>query len=162
MLTAARGPVPNLVQAIAGEAIRGSWWAHPSSHQIYRVLGGAYDSGQVLVCRLVGGKVTMVHRRLWPALVRVSGRLPKGGLAAIREEHTARGSHRVVRTPFPRWVPKQVVMQARRLNEVEAISNLGAELLQQISRRRKSSRAAPRGAPLSARVGTWRQAAASR
>src|SRR5712692_1129559 len=115
---AARGPVPNLVHAIAGESIRGSWWAHPSSHQIYRVLGGVYESGQVLVCRLVGGKVTMVHRRLWPALVRMSGRLPKAGLVAIREEHTARGSHRVVRTPFPRWVPKQVVMRARRLSEV--------------------------------------------
>lgn len=130
VLMSARGPVPNLVQAIAGEPIRGSWWSHPDSHHIYAVVEAMKDSDQVLVCRLVGGKVTFVHRRLWPALVRLAGRLPKSGLAAIREEHTARGSHRVVRTPFPRWVPPQIARQAGLLSEVQAASQLGAELLQ--------------------------------
>ena len=71
VLASARGEVPTLVDAISGEPVRGSWWGHPKSHLIFRVLEAVYDSPQVLVCRLVGGKVTLVHRRLWPALASV-------------------------------------------------------------------------------------------
>jgi hypothetical protein len=85
------------------------------------------------MCRLVGGKVTLVHRRLWPALVRLGSRLPKWGLAAVREEHTARGSHRTVVTAFPRWVPKQVLSRAKRLSVAEAVSEFGADLLFKVS-----------------------------
>jgi hypothetical protein len=44
----------------------GSWWAHPQSHAIYRALQGVRASRDVMACRLVAGKVTLVHRRLWP------------------------------------------------------------------------------------------------
>ena len=125
----ARGPVPGLAQAIAGAPFRGSWWGHPMAHHMYRVFEGVCDSDQVLVCRLVEGKVTFVHRRLWPALVRLAGMLPRRGLAAIREEHTARGKHRVRVTPFPRWVPKPVLDQARRLSQADAVAQWGADLL---------------------------------
>ena len=125
VLVSARGPVPSLTEAIAGEPFRGSWWAHPKGRQMYSVIGSVTDSGDVLVCRLVGGKVTLVHRRLWPALVRLSGRLPKRGLAAVRDEHTARGRHRTVITAYPRWVPAGVRRLAVRLDESEAIAQLG-------------------------------------
>jgi hypothetical protein len=121
--------VPNLAEAIAGEPIRGSWWGHPKAQQMYHLFEAVSDSPQVLVCRLVGGKVTFVHRSLWPALVRLSRQLPKSGLAAIREEHTARGQHRVAVTPFPRWVPREIADRARRLSEKQAIARLGAQLL---------------------------------
>ena len=55
-------------EAIVGEPIKGSWWAHPQSHHIFAVLTAVTESEQVLVCRLVDGKVTLVHRRLWPRL----------------------------------------------------------------------------------------------
>ena len=129
----ARGPVPNLAEAIAGEPIRGSWWGHPKSRQMYWVFEAVCDSGQVLVCRLVGGKVTFVHRRLWPALVRLGSRLPRRGLAAVREEHIARGSHRMVVTHFPRWVPKQVLSRAKRLSVAAVVSEFGADLLFKVS-----------------------------
>ena len=125
VLMSARGPVPSLAEAIAGGPIRGSWWSHPKSHEIFRLLGVACDSPDVLVCRLVNGKVTLVHRRLWPALVRLSRRLPKGGLAAVREEHTTSGRHRTVETPYPRWVPRAVKDEAKRLGEAEAAAALG-------------------------------------
>lgn len=131
----ARGAVPSLAQAIAGGPLRGSWWAHPRSHHMYRVFEGVCDSDQVLVCRLVEGKVTFVHRRLWPALVRLAGMLPKRGLAAIREEHTARGRHRVRVTPFPRWVPKPVLDQAGRLSQADAVAQWGPDLLFKVSGR---------------------------
>jgi len=135
VLMSARGPVPSLAEAIAGGPIRGSWWGHPMSHQMYQVFEAVSDSRQVLVCRLVGGKVTFVHRRLWPALVRLARRLPKRGLAAIRQEHTARGSHRVVATAFPRWVPKQVLDTARHLTERDAMALLGPWMDQTIKGR---------------------------
>jgi hypothetical protein len=35
VLEAAAGPVPSLTVEIAGGAIRGSWWQHPRSHEIF-------------------------------------------------------------------------------------------------------------------------------
>jgi hypothetical protein len=64
VLMAARGPVPSLAEAIAGGPIRGSWWSHPKARQMYRAFEAVRGSGRVLVCRLIGGKVTFVHRRL--------------------------------------------------------------------------------------------------
>lgn len=128
VLVSAHGPVPSLTTAIAGGPFRGSWWAHPESRHMYRVIEAVIDSRDVLVCRLVGGKVTLVHRRLWPALVRLSGRLPKRGLAAVRDQHTARGHHRTVVTAYPRWVPATVLRLAGRLDEAEAVAQLGPAL----------------------------------
>lgn len=134
VLMSARGPVPSLAEAITGEPIRGSWWAHPRSRHMYRIFESVADSSQVLVCRLVGGKVTLVHRRLWPSLARLAGRLPKRGLAAVRNEHTRRGNHRSVETAFPRWVPKPVLDRSRRLSIAEATVTIGAKLVLALSR----------------------------
>jgi len=138
VLVSARGPAPSLVEAIVGGPVRGSWWAHPKAHAIYAVLEAVCGSRQVLVCRLLGGKVTLVHRRLWPALVRLAGRLPKSGLAAVREEHTARGSHRAVKVAFPRWVPDSVLRRGRRLSREAAEALIGAALLAGLGRRRET------------------------
>jgi hypothetical protein len=120
VLQAARGPVLSLAEAIAGGPIRGSWWGHPKSHEIFRVAEAVTESPDVLVCTLIGGKVTYVHRRLWPALVRLSSRFGKGQLAQIWNEHAPSGAHRSRRVPFPQWVPTQVQRQAARLSIAEA------------------------------------------
>ena len=120
--------VPSLAEAIAGEPIRGSWWSHPASHAIFRALGAVRDSEDVLACRLLDGKVTLVHRRLWPALVAAAAarRLPAARLARLREVHTASGKHVVETTPFPAWVPADVKAAARDLDEDEALAALAA------------------------------------
>lgn len=64
--------LPNAVTLIAGETVRGSWWGHPRSHEIFRVLTEVGASLDVVSCKLVSGKVTLVHRRLWPALLAVA------------------------------------------------------------------------------------------
>lgn len=133
VLMSARGPVPSLAQAIAGGPIRGSWWAHPDAHSIFRLCGAVADSPDVLVCRLVDGKVTFVHRRLWPALVRLARRLPKGRLAAVREEHTPLGKHRVRQTRFPRWVPEDVLEESNRLGEQAALAAVGERLVRHLA-----------------------------
>ena len=125
VLASAKGPVPRLTEAIVNEPIKGSWWAHPKSHQIFAVLQAVADSEEVLVCRLVNGKVTFVHRRLWPALVRVAKRFPSAQIAQVHEEHTASGRHVTQEVPFPKWVPAEVMKQATGMSESEALSALG-------------------------------------
>jgi hypothetical protein len=125
VLASARGPVPNLAEAVAGEPIRGSWWAHPRSHEIFAALSSLDDDADVVCCKLVDAKVTFVHRRLWPALVRLAADLDPERLGFVREEHTATGAHRTVVTPFPDWVPADVVAAAADLDPDAARAALG-------------------------------------
>jgi hypothetical protein len=60
-----------LIEAVAGEPVRGSWWGHASGHAIFRALQTLRDDKDVFLCKLLEGKQTYVHRRLWPALLRV-------------------------------------------------------------------------------------------
>jgi hypothetical protein len=126
VLQAARGPVPSLAEFVAGERIRGSWWGHPKGHEIFRLTEAVIDSGEVLVCKLIEGKVTYVHRRLWPALVRLSARFKRAELAKVWSEHTSSGAHIVKRVAYPKWVPPVVRQQAASLTEQEAETQLGA------------------------------------
>src|ERR1700674_657401 len=125
VLASAKGPVPRLTEAIAAEPIKGSWWAHPKSQQIFAVLQAVTDSDDVLVCRLVNGKVTFVHRRLWPALVRVAKRFPSAQIAQVHEEHTTSGRHVTREVPFPKGVPAKVIKQAKGMSEKKALEALG-------------------------------------
>jgi hypothetical protein len=120
VLQAARGPVPSLAEAIAGGPIRGSWWGHAKGHEIFRVTEAICDSPEVLVCKLVDGKVTYIHRRLWPALVKLASRFRKEQLAKVWNEHTRGGTHRSRHLAFPAWVPSEVLEQAERLSSAEA------------------------------------------
>ena len=121
----ARANVPSLAEVIAGEPLRGSWWAHPKGREIFRLSRAIRLSPDVLVCRLVDGKITYVHRRMWPALVSLAGRFSKQRLAAVKEIHTPAGKHKLLITPFPDWVPKEVLRTARQLTDRDAASQLG-------------------------------------
>jgi hypothetical protein len=65
LLESARGPVPNIAELIAGEPISGSWWAHPASRKIFAAINAIADSPDVVRLRLVNGKVTLIHLRVW-------------------------------------------------------------------------------------------------
>ena len=125
VLESAKGPVPNLADTVAGEPIRGSYWGHPKGDEIFALSRAVRASKEILVCRLVEGKVTYVHARLWPGLVRLQGGLGPDRLAAIREIHSSTGKHELQVTPFPEWVPARVVEKARRLTVAEAVSQFG-------------------------------------
>ena len=126
VLEAGQGPVPSLAEVIAGEPVRGSWWSHPKGREIFAVTRAVRDNDDVLVCRLVKGKVTFVHRRLWPALVRAAGRFPPDRLAQVREVHTKSGRHVTQEVPFPDWVPPGVRAAGRRLSEDAALARFAA------------------------------------
>lgn len=128
VLQAARGAVPSLAEAVAGGPIRGSWWGHPKGQEIFRATSAICESPDVLVCKMVEGKVTYVHRRLWPALVKLAKRFRKDQLAKAWEEHTPSGAHRARRTPFPAWVSAEVIGQAQALSIADAEAALSSWL----------------------------------
>jgi hypothetical protein len=125
VLVSAKGPVPKLAEEIVGGPIRGSWWAHPRSPEIFAILQAVSGSKDVLVCRLVNAKVTLVHRRLWPALARVAKRFRPEQIAQLHEEHMASGRHVTREVAFPEWAPAQVVKRAKVMTEEEALESLG-------------------------------------
>jgi hypothetical protein len=124
VLQSAHGPVPNLADHAAGERIRGSWWGHSSSHEIFVAINTVLSSPEVIATRLINGKVTLIHRRLWPALVRVADTFPANRLAAVTQEHTSAGTHRLIEIPFPEWVPAEDMADADLLTVDEAFAQL--------------------------------------
>jgi hypothetical protein len=103
--------------------VRGSWWAHPRTHEIYAAYQALTDPERVLRCKLVEGKLTFVERRLWPALLSLatSGepwqteRLPRAAEQLL--ERVARGGR--IRTdelsPRPPRLADSVTRLERRL-----------------------------------------------
>ena len=125
VLASAKGPVRNLAATLVGEPIKGSWWAHPKGHQIFSTFEAIADSPDILPCRLVDGKATYVHRRLWPALIRAADLFPAKNLARVDQEHTVAGHHIKRETPFPDWADEDAKTMATSLTEPEALSALG-------------------------------------
>jgi hypothetical protein len=124
VLEAGHGALPSPAEHVAQQPILGSWWSHPSGHEIYAAIQQVRASSAVVATRLVDGKVTLIHRRLWPALVHVADYLPKERLAALHEEHTASGAHRTTEVPFPSWVPSETMATARTMTAEEAWQHL--------------------------------------
>jgi hypothetical protein len=140
VLESGRGHVPSLAEAVAGEPIRGSWWAHPKGREIFRCTRAVRDSADVLVCRVVDGKVTYIHRRFWPAIVRLAKLFSAPRLAAIQEVHSSSGKHKLEITRFPSWVPEQVIRDAEDLTDSGAESQLLAILPASRARKQRSNR----------------------
>jgi len=63
--------LPSVVGIITGEALSTSWWGHPRAQEIFATLDRLSDRSDVLFTKLLYGKDTLVHRRLWPALLTV-------------------------------------------------------------------------------------------
>jgi hypothetical protein len=126
VLASARGPVPSVAEAVAGEPIVGSWWAHPKGNQIFTVLSELDDSSDVRCFKLVDGKVTLVHRKAWPALVRLGrdGVIAPEQLAVLEQEHMPGGEHRNLVTPFPNWVDDATDHAAAQLTTEQARAQL--------------------------------------
>lgn len=125
VLLSGKGPVPSLTEAIAGGPIRGSWWAHPDSHRIFALIQTVSDAADVVTCRLVDGKITLVHRRLWPALARVGATLEARRVAKVVQRHTERGHHENEEIPLDAWIPADVARAAAKLSIDEARAALG-------------------------------------
>jgi len=63
--------LPSVAGLMSGEPVHGSWWGHARAQQIFTVLQQLADHNDVLIAKLVSGKVTFVHRKLWPEVVSI-------------------------------------------------------------------------------------------
>ena len=124
VLQSAKGLEPSMTVRIAGGPIRGSWWGHPMGHEIYALLQKIDESKAVLTCPLAGGRVTYIHRRLWPAFVRLSRRFPDHALDKIQQVHLPSGRHERRDIPFPDWVSKSVLTSTQLLSKRDATAEI--------------------------------------
>ena len=63
--------LPSVCWLITGSSLRGSWWSHPLAQTIFRVNEQLEDHPDVLITKLVSGKVTFVHRDLWSEVLAI-------------------------------------------------------------------------------------------
>ena len=78
--------LPSVTAIVVGRPLRGSWWGHPSGRRIWRVLKRFSRRRDVLTTKLVSGKVTFVHRRLWPQFLAVSASRDEWQTASLSSE----------------------------------------------------------------------------
>ena len=64
--------LPNVVTLLTGEAVSKSWWSHPKGRLIFAALSELSEHPDVLFSKLLNGKVTLIHRKLWPAFLSVA------------------------------------------------------------------------------------------
>jgi hypothetical protein len=125
VLVSAKGELPTLTHAIAGETIKGSWWGHPQGKHIFAILQQVCEHPDVVVCRLVDDKLTLVHRRLWPALAAAASVIAPDRLARVEQEHTASGRHENIIVPFDQWLPPEAAREAAAMTLDQALAALG-------------------------------------
>ena len=63
---------PSVVSLVVGQRVRGSWWSHPEADRIYDLSNQLFGWRQSLVMKLLSGKLTLVHRRWWPAIYSIA------------------------------------------------------------------------------------------
>ncbi|HKO41694.1 MAG TPA: hypothetical protein VJU84_00265 [Pyrinomonadaceae bacterium] len=63
--------LPSVCTIITGEPMKGSWWSHPMAQTIFQVNERLDDHEDVVIAKLLAGKVTFIHRQFWPALLAV-------------------------------------------------------------------------------------------
>ena len=124
VLQSAKGLEPSLAAQIVGGPIHGSWWSHPKSHEIYALIQKIHNSKAVLICTLANDKITYLHRRLWPAFVRMAKDFPAHALDMAVQVHLPSGQHQRQDVPFPAWVPETVRDAARQLSIRDASAEI--------------------------------------
>ena len=97
LLLLADNDLLSIATIIAGGPIRGSWWGHPKSHAIFAASTALARDPDAISIPLISGKVTFVHRRLWPALLAVAlarerwqtAKLPPAARALLKRVETS-------------------------------------------------------------------------
>ncbi len=114
---------PAVAQLVAGEPIAGSWWGHPQGGAIFGAANLLEAHPDVLIAKLVDGKVTFVHRALWPALLGAAcERAPwqldglSAAAAAALDGVEARGDETAVPTEVARELDLRLLAHVREVH----------------------------------------------
>ncbi len=116
--------LPSVASLIAGEPISGSWWSHAFAQKIFATLGQFEDHRDVMFTKLISGKVTLVHRPLWPETLAIgTARAPwqMKGLSKSARNLLAmiddQGSLRTDQIAWPKSAPQKPGETARELEK---------------------------------------------
>ena len=63
---------PSITGIMVREPIKGSWWSHPRANDIYTMSQRLIHHPDTIFLKLLSGKTTYVHRRLWPELIAIA------------------------------------------------------------------------------------------
>jgi hypothetical protein len=80
---------PSVTGLVVGDVGGRSWWAHPEAKQMYGLSCALHDHPDVLMVKLISGKVTYIHRPLWPAIVAVGTAGEKWQMDGLSKEAKA-------------------------------------------------------------------------
>ena len=114
--------LPSVVALVTGETPRTSWWSHPKGRLIYAVVTELAEHPDVLFTKLLHTKVTLVHRRLWSALMAV---VPAGqawqlsGLSVAAQRLLASANES--QSPIPSSGPAVKQLEARLLAHTQEV-----------------------------------------
>ncbi len=92
---------PSVTGFVAGDNVRGSWWNHPQSHEMYSLSCRLRDHPDVLLVKLISGKVTLVHRTLWTAVFSVATAREAWQLEALSKDAKSLLKKWTRKTRFP-------------------------------------------------------------
>ena len=109
--------LPSVSGLIAGEPVRGSWWAHARSHDIFVVLQQVAAHKEVMITKLLSGKVTFVHRKLWPAILSIGTARERWQIHALSPSAQVLlkmiDQHRELRSDRLEWPPDRLEWPAK-------------------------------------------------
>jgi hypothetical protein len=115
LLLDADSKFPSVTGFVAGDNVRGSWWNHPQSHEMFTLACQLHDHPDVLLVKLISGKVTLVHRPLWPAVFTI---------ATAREPWQVEGLSKQAKA-----LPKKVDKEAQASSSGDPVRELEVRLL---------------------------------
>lgn len=136
--------LPDVVGFLAGGPIRGSWWAHPGAHALFDALQEFAAGPDCLEVKLVAGKDTFVHRRLWPAVLgaaRENAAWQSEGLsaaAALLLESLEKGDRVKASGPPAREILTRLLAHGRQVHTESGKHVLELETWEAWSRRKKA------------------------
>jgi hypothetical protein len=117
------GALPSVVRVVVGGPVRGSWWSHAKAHDIYAVCQFLKHHPDATTAKLILGKVTYVHRALFPALAAIGDSrepwqmegLTRSAQALLREVD-ASGELRAKRADAARELEQRLLVHAEEVH----------------------------------------------
>jgi hypothetical protein len=123
LLLTADAALPSIATLMAGEPVSGSWWSHPLAHEIYDVCQWLDDQPEVARVKLLAGKVTFVHRRLFASVAAVGAAREPWQLRSL-----GAGAKRLLATCDARGVVRLDELAPRAREAVRARAAAASEL----------------------------------
>lgn len=86
LLLSSDSKFPSVSDLVIGPGVNGPWWSHPNAHEMYRLVCELSSHPDVLTAKLISGKVTLIHRSMWPAVFAIGTAREPWQMSALTKE----------------------------------------------------------------------------